>query len=184
MKFIKRILEIIVNDILVSAIFGGVIIGSAITMVMNSGATTGGNDIFARIIMKWIKRPYSQLILIVNSIIVLLGVIVFGDFTAAAYSVIVIFTVSKTLEYLMKKSEQNKTVLVFSKQNKKIQDQFMSKGNIPNEMVELVHQDSDGKMILVTKNNQKLNKVENLIYKIDPKAYIITLESNSKLINT
>ena len=94
---------------MVSALFGGVIIGAAVAMVMSAGATTGGNDIFVRILATKVKLPYSQLILIIDGIIILLGVFVFEDFTMAAYSVIAIIAISKTIDYHIKKSIKTRT---------------------------------------------------------------------------
>jgi len=167
-----------VNDVLVSTLFGGVIIGAAVAMVMNAGATTGGNDILVRIIATKIKLPYSQLILIIDGAVILLGVIVFEDFTMAAYSVIAIVAISKTIDYYIKKSVRNRTVLVFSSKNLIIQEALL-KNKDSNDILKLIHQDANDKLILVTKNNKKLASLENLIYSIDKDAHVTVMESNS-----
>ena len=88
--------RIIVDDILVSSVFGGVLIGLAVTIVKYAGATTGGNDILVRMISSKIKLKFSELILIINSIVILLGVFAFQNYTIAAYSIITIVSMSKT----------------------------------------------------------------------------------------
>ncbi|MCF6350617.1 MAG: YitT family protein [Flavobacteriaceae bacterium] len=169
--------RIFVKDVLVSAIFGGVLIGSSVSIVMNAGATTGGNDILVRIISKKIKLPFSQLILIIDGIIVLLGVIIFQDFTMAAYCIIAIVAISKTIDYFIKKNVQNKTILIFSTKNKQIQKEISNNKFITNDIVKLVHLDSNKKMTIITKSTKKLFLIENIIYTIDPNAYITILES-------
>ena len=170
--------QIVVDDILVSSVFGGILIAVAIVLVMKGGATTGGNDILVRIISKQIKLPYSQLILIINGVVVLMGVIVFRDFTLATYCIIAIFSTSKMLEYLLKKAGQNKTLLVFSDKNQAIENEFLTRENDLKNSVQLIHQDSEKKMILITKNNRKLGYIEQVIYKIDDQAKVIALESS------
>lgn len=170
--------EIFIDDVLVSSVFGGVIIGLSVSIVMNAGATTGGNDILVRILATKIKMPYSQLILIIDGLIILLGTFVFKDFTMAAYSVIAIIAISKTIEYYMNKSVQNKTLLVFSRKNVLIQEELLKNNGDADNLLKMIHKDTNGKMILITKNTKKLEKVKDIIYKIDPDASITVLESN------
>lgn len=169
--------KIIIDDVLVSSVFGGVIIGLCVSIVMRAGATTGGNDILVRILATKIKMPYSQLILIIDGLIILLGTFVFKDFTMAAYSVIAIIAISKTIEYNMNKSVQNKTLFVFSPKNVLIQEELLKNNADADNLLKMIHKDTSGKMILITKNTKKLEKVKDIIYNIDPGASITVLES-------
>lgn len=171
--------KVYVDDVLVSTLFGGVIIGVAVAMVMNAGATTGGNDILVRILATKIKLPYSQLILIIDGAIILLGIFVFEDFTMAAYSIIAIIAISKTIDYYIKKSAKNRTVLVFSSKNLLIQEELLKSENSTDSILKLIHHDSNDKLILVTKNNKKLASIESIIYSIDENASVTVMESNS-----
>jgi uncharacterized membrane-anchored protein YitT (DUF2179 family) len=173
--------KIFINDVLMSSVFGGIIVGISVAIVMNAGATTGGNDILVRILSTKIRLPYNKLILIVDGLVVLLGMIVFADFTMAAYSIVAIVAISKTIEYFMKKSVQNKTILVFSSKNQLIQEEILLNRKSTDGILKLIHHDSNEKMILITKNNKKLEVVKNIIYRIDPNANITVLESNSLL---
>lgn len=174
--------QILVNDILVSSVFGGVLIGISVAIVMSANATTGGNDILVRILQKYIHISFSELNLIINGLIVLIGVVIFNDYTMAAYCIISIITISKTIEYYENKANQTKTVLIFSKRNIEIQGEILKANNLSNDSVKLIHHDSSEKMILVTKNSSKLNRLEEVITKTDPKAHIVFLKSNASLL--
>ena len=174
--------EALVNDILVSAVFGGVMIGVAVAIVISANATTGGNDILVKLLQKYVHLPFGELNLIINGAIVLIGVIIFNDYTMAAYCVISIFVISKTIEYYQNKAVQTKTVLVFSQRNPEIQKEILESSQLPKESVKLIHHDSSEKMILVTKNTSKLAKLEELITKTDPKAHVVFLKSNRTLV--
>lgn len=171
--------KVYVEDVLVSSVFGGAIIGLAVSIVMNAGATTGGNDILVRILATKIKLPYNQLILIIDGIVIFLGVLVFEDFTMAAYSIIAIIAISKTIAYYIKKSLKSMTLLVFSSKNLLIQETILENKEITESVLKLIYYDSNGKLILITRNTKKLEIVRALIYKIDPKATISVLESNN-----
>ena len=62
------------NDALLSSIFGGVFIGLGLGMIFKAKATSGGSDIIAMIIAKYTKLPLGQLMIVVDSAIVLVGV--------------------------------------------------------------------------------------------------------------
>lgn len=173
---------VIIDDILVSAIFGGLLVGSSVFIVKGAGATTGGNDILSRILSTKISVKYEQLILMIDAAIILLGIIVFNDFTLAAYCLITIVIASKTLGHYLKKDEKKKTVLIFSKYNEQIHANLLNTEKLKGDAVELIHKDSDEKMILIAKNNRQLAIIEQLIYQADPKAHVVALESNMKLI--
>ncbi|WP_064967887.1 YitT family protein [Tenacibaculum ovolyticum] len=175
--------KIIVNDVLLSSIFGGILVGITIFLVKKAGATTGGQDIIARILAPKINVDFNKLILIIDAIIIVFGVFTFGDYTMATYCLITIIATSKTIEHFMKQDVQNKTVLVFSKKNHIVQRNIRNNKTIYKNLIKIVHKDSDEKMILITKNNKNLSVIEAVIYNSDPEAQIITLESNFSLGN-
>lgn len=174
--------KVLIDNILLSSIFGGALVGLTIFLVKKAGATTGGQDIVARILAKKYNIDFNKLILIIDAVIILLGLITFANYTMAAYCFITIISTSKTLEYFIKKDVQNKTVLIFSKENDLVKRNLTNDKYLNENVVNIIHQDSSGKLILITKNNPKATVIENLIYNVDPSAKIITLESNLGLV--
>lgn len=170
--------SIVVNDILVSSIFGGVLIGLAVVIVMKAGATTGGNDILVRILSRYIHLPFNQLILIVDAIVVSIGVLVFGDFTLSAYCIIAIITISQTISYFLQKEVENKTLLVFSEYNTHLQEKLKPYSTSATPIIEHIHMDNSNKLILVAKSNKNVTSIKQMIKETDPKAYIIQINSN------
>lgn len=171
---------VIIDDILVSAIFGGLLVGSSVFIVKSAGATTGGNDILSRILSTKINIKYERLILIIDALVILLGIIVFNDFTLAAYCLITIVTSSKTLGHYIKQSDQKKTVLIFSQNNEEIESELQNNTQLQDDAVHLIHKDSKEKMILVAKNNKQLAVIERLVYQTDPKAHVVSLEADMR----
>ncbi|HPG33075.1 MAG TPA: YitT family protein, partial [Lentimicrobium sp.] len=65
------------DDILMACVFGGVLIGFGLGLIFKSKATSGGSDIVAMIIAKYTRLPLGQLMIYVDSAIVLLALVVF-----------------------------------------------------------------------------------------------------------
>ncbi|MGK0285567.1 MAG: hypothetical protein ACI9GM_000606, partial [Salibacteraceae bacterium] len=97
------------------------------------------------------------------------------------YCVIAIVSISKTIEHFLKRSTQNRTVLIFSKTNQNIKEVLLNDLAIKEGLIRFIHQDSPEKMVLVTRDNKDVDLVEQLIYKVDPEAQISILDSHYRL---
>lgn len=85
------------TDLIVSAIFGGVLLGIGVAIVVKSGGSTGGTDMLALILSKCFKLPLAFFMFSIDTLIILSGVILFG-INNALYAIIVVFCISKTVD--------------------------------------------------------------------------------------
>lgn len=69
----------LVSDVLLSCVFGGVLIGFGLGLIFKSRATSGGSDIIAMILAKYTRLPLGRLMIYVDSAIVLIALVSFGD---------------------------------------------------------------------------------------------------------
>lgn len=114
------------HDLLLTSIIGGALIGLGGGIVVRSQATTGGSDIIAMILYKYCHIRFSNGILLVDSIVVLLGLMVFGfgigldtettspSLLLSLYSLIAIFITSKVLDYVINGRKDDKILFVIS----------------------------------------------------------------------
>jgi len=168
---------VIIDDILVSGIFGGLLVGSSIFIVKSGGATTGGSDIIARILVGKVNLQFNQLLLLMDAIVVVLGIITFKDYTMAAYCLITIVTTSKTIGHYAKQNEQHKTVFIFSENNSLIMQAINENENLKGDVIKLIHNNTDDKLVLVAINSKRLKHIEQFVYQTDPNAHVFALET-------
>lgn len=90
-------LKTIQTDLSVSSVFGGILLGTGVCIVALAGGSTGGTDMVAMILNKYIHVSLSRLMFFIDSIIILLGIILFG-LNNALYALIVIFFISQTVQ--------------------------------------------------------------------------------------
>ena len=112
-----------------------------------------------------------------DAIVIVLGIITFKDYTMAAYCLITIVTTSKTIGHYAKKNEQKKTVLIFSNSNAEIELAIAKDEKVKEDVLKLINNGTDDRIVLVTKSAKRLKAVEKLVYKTDPQAHFLTLES-------
>lgn len=77
-------------ELLLSAIFGGLLGGVGIGIVYKGGFTTGGTDIINQIMNKYLKISFGKAMLVVDLLIVVSSIFVFG-FNMFIYALVVLF---------------------------------------------------------------------------------------------
>lgn len=92
-KGITDLLYIDTTQLLLSAVFGGVLYGFGFGLVFKSGFTTGGTDIVNQIVSKYFKMGMGKSMLLTDGIIVFISVFIFGV-THFMYSLIVLYIIS------------------------------------------------------------------------------------------
>ena len=90
---ITKIFTINESQLLLASLFGGVIYGVGLGMILKAGFTTGGTDIINQILSKYLKISMGKAILITDGIIVTTSAIVFGPIHLM-YSVLVLYILS------------------------------------------------------------------------------------------
>ncbi len=90
---ISNIITIDSSQLLLPAVFGGVLFGFGSGLIFKAGFTTGGTDIINQILSKYLKIGVGKSMLLSDGLIVLCSVFTFG-FTHLMYSIIVLYLIS------------------------------------------------------------------------------------------
>jgi len=171
------------GDALLSSIFGGVLIGLGLGLIFKSKATSGGSDIVAMIIAKYTKMPLGQLMIYVDSAIVLIGLLVFADWKIPLYSWIVIYITGKTIDVVLQGISVDKTLFIVSDKFAEIREHIINdlrRGGtyIPGKGM---YNGLDKTIIFTVVNRRELALLQEYIHEIDPKAFLTVLEANEIL---
>lgn len=171
------------DDALLSSIFGGVLIGFGLGLIFKSRATSGGSDIIAMIMAKYTRMPLGQLLIIVDSIIVLVGLVAFGDWKIPLYSWIVIFITGKVIDITMEGINYEKTLFIISDQYEEIAHKILHDLNRGGTFIEGrgMYNNSEKKIIFVNVNRRELAILQDYINQIDPKAFLTVIEASEIL---
>lgn len=90
---INYIFKINTSQVLLSAIFGGILYGFGAGLVFKAGFTTGGTDIINQIISKYCKITLGKSMLFSDGLIVLSSGLFFG-INSMMYSIIILYIIS------------------------------------------------------------------------------------------
>lgn len=168
------------NDALLSAIFGGLLLGVGLGLVFKSKATSGGSDIVAMIIGKYTRMPLGQLLIIVDSVIVLFALAAFQDWKIPLYSWIVIFITGRVIDVVMQGISYDKTLFIISEKHLEIRDKIINDLNRGGTYIQGkgMFNDTDRTIIFTVVNRRELSMLQDFIYQIDREAFLTVIDAN------
>ncbi|MEZ5360226.1 MAG: YitT family protein [Candidatus Zixiibacteriota bacterium] len=169
------------DDILVSSIFGGVIIGAALAIILKANATSGGTNLLAKMISKYTKIQVGRNMLIIDGCIILLGIIVFEDINLAPYALIAIFSISKTIDAVLTGLEDKKAVFIISDKHEEIREIILDKLNRGGTYLNatgLYFKENEKKVIFSALSPREMAKLQQYIKAVDPEAFITVVDTH------
>ncbi len=183
LSYFSEFKPLVDSDPLLSSIFGGALVGAGVGLIFKSKATSGGSDVIAMIIARYTRLPLGQLMMGVDSVIVLVGFIAFGDWRIPLYSWITIFVMGKVIDAVLSGISYEKTIFIVSDQYEAIRDKIINDLNRGGTFLhgEGMYNGSSKKVIFTVVNRRELAMLEEFIEKIDPKAFLTVMDANEIL---
>lgn len=171
------------NEGLLSAIYGGVLIGFGLGIVFRTKATSGGSDIIAMILGKFTHLPLGQLLIYVDSTIVLIGLAVFQDWKIPLYSWIVIYISGKVIDMTLEGINYNKTVLIISKNYEEIKKFILFDIGRGGTLIQAkgMYSDKERKIIFSNMSRREAFILKEELKKTDPSAFVTIIDTNEVL---
>lgn len=171
------------GDALLSSIFGGLFLGVGLGLIFKSKATSGGSDIIAMIISKYTRMPVGQLMIMVDSTIVLLGLIVFKDWKIPLYSLIVIFITGKVVDTILEGLNYDKVLFIISDKFDEIGDKIIQDLNRGGTLFsgKGMYNKREKQVIFTVVNRREVTILQEYIRRVDPHAFVTVLNSNEIL---
>jgi uncharacterized membrane-anchored protein YitT (DUF2179 family) len=169
------------NDMFLSALIGGILMGLSIGLIFKVGASTGGTDIIARLLK--IRFPHvetGKLFILVDIMIVLASAIAFRDIELAAYAGICVFVSGKALDFVLYGGEGARLIFVISDKEEEIAQKFMTDLDSGVTYVNGIgaYTSADKKIIMCAMTKQMLPKAQDIVRDIDINAFIIVTSAN------
>jgi len=116
-----KLLPVFNIEKILAAIFGGILMGAGISIVMLRGATTGGIDIIAKLINDRFRHiSVGKIILSIDAVVILLASIAYRNFESALYSVVSMYSASGILDLVIYGADKGKLVYIITDEPHKI----------------------------------------------------------------
>ena len=163
-------------SIWLSALYGGVITGLGMGLVMKSGSNTGGTDIIAQIIARYTSLSLGTALFIVDGVIIAVSAIFFS-IENALYAIVVAYITTVVVNKIVLSMGTNyaKTVFIISEKTEYIINTLERGATILD--AKGFYTKESRPMIMTVIPNQDISKLTRAVHQSDPKAFLIIHEA-------
>lgn len=163
------------GDFLLAAIFGAVFSGAGIGLVLRGHATTGGTDMVAALIQLKIKHySIAQIMQILDGIVVITGLFVFG-IRPAMYAMVAIFVATKVTDIVLEGFRYSKAAYIITDKHEEIAQRIMV--DIDRGVTGIhamgMYTGEEKCVLYCVVSMREIIAVEELVSEIDPNAFVI-----------
>jgi uncharacterized membrane-anchored protein YitT (DUF2179 family) len=166
---------------LLASIYGALIAGFGMGLVIWKGATTGGTDIIAMIINKYTFLTIGTGLMIVDSLITASSILISP--LLPMYGIIAIFITAKTIDGVIDGFESTRTVLVISEQYDKIKKEIYEVLDRGVTYLKGVgsYTNQEKNVIMVTVSRTEIGTLKRIIRDYDQNAFTIILPNSEAI---
>lgn len=167
------------DEVLLASIFGGVVIGIGAGLILKTRSSSGGTDVLSSILNKLTRKPIGMLQMTIDSVIVMLGLIVFQDWKVPFYSWLTIFLMGKVIDIVIQGYSSDKTFFIVSEKNEEIRQYILTELHRGGSMIPVngMFNRSEKEMIMTVVDRKEVVALQRAIYKIDPNAFTTVMEA-------
>ncbi|MBP1991106.1 YitT family protein [Paenibacillus eucommiae] len=161
------------NETILAVLFGGLILGLGVGLVIRYGGSLDGTEIVAILLSKRTRMPVGQLIMIINFFIFIFAGFVFG-WDSAMYSIFTYYIASKVMDIVVEGLDESKSVTVISKDYEEISEAIANRLGRPTTYIyaKQGRTKEDTQMIYCVVTRLELAKLKTIIQEIDRNAFI------------
>ena len=172
-------IRINMDDLFLSALFGGVITGVGTGLVFMARSTTGGTDLLAAILQHYMRHfSVAQIMQVLDGLIVLAGAWVFG-LKYALYAIIAVFAVGKLADGILEGMKFSKIAYIISEKPDEIAAAIMEeleRGVTGLDGTGMYSGDAKNVLFCVV-SRKEIVLVKDIVSKIDRNSFVIVTDA-------
>lgn len=174
------------TDIMLGVLYGGVLVGLGLGVVFYAGASTGGVDIIASLLRKKFRSiSVGNLMLAVDSAVIILTGVVYRDINKTLYSALTLFLCTTVLDAVIFGLNDSTVALIISDHYAAIAREIEDKLARGVTMLSGYggYTGAEKMVLLVAVRKQQTTQLKMLVERIDPEAFLILQRSHQVLGN-
>ncbi len=173
---LSAFLPVYSEDVLMCAIFGGLLCGVGVGLVIRSEGSTGGSDFAAVLLHKLFPHiSVATMLLIVDVVIVAVSALVFQSITVMLYSFIALFVAAKVADLILTLGDIAKSVYILSEKHTEIAKWIQTElvRGVTGIYCKGMYANTDGTMLLCVVSPKQLPVLVHAIKQIDKSSFVI-----------
>lgn len=170
-------------DILLSSVFGGVLLGIGLGLILRGGATTGGSDLIAKMIHARFQHISVGVILFVIDFCVVISAAFLITPKAALYALISIFITARVIDMVVQGFERHKACYIITDYHETIKQKLLASLDRGITILKAKggFSDADRPVLLCIVSAQELSKLKLIVRMEDAKAFVFITDAHEVL---
>ncbi|MBP5342819.1 YitT family protein [bacterium] len=162
------------SDLLLCAIFGGVISGIGSGLTIRFGGAIDGVDVLSVIFAKKIGISIGTFVMIFNTILYIICGIAINSWILPLYSIVTYFVGSKTIDFIVEGFNRSKCAMIVTTKANEIADAISENFGASGTIVDAVggFSKENKKILYFITNHFQINKLKQIVHSIDGDAFI------------
>lgn len=165
-------------DILLNAVFGGVIAAVGVGITLKFGASTGGMDIIAMLLSRKKDKPVGTYLFLLNGVIIVTAGAVYGP-EKALYTLVTLYTSTRVVDAIHTRHEKL-TAMIITKKSEELKQAIHAKlvRGITRVPAKGAFTNESKEMLLIVITRYELYDLERIIKEVDPHAFTNIIETS------
>lgn len=163
------------NDLMISALFGGVCAGVGIGLVIRVGATTGGTDMVAALVqLKMRHHSIVQILQVIDGLVVLTGLFVFG-MRPTLYAMIGIVVQTKVSDLIVEGFNYSKAAYIITNEHEVVAQRIMKEleRGLTGLNAKGMYTGEDKCVLYCIVSQKEIVQLKDIVNEVDPHAFVI-----------
>lgn len=171
------------NDPLLGTLYGGVLLGVGLGLILRGGATTGGTDMIARMVHS--KLPFitvGAFLLMIDCLVVILAGVVMGT-SEGLYALISIFASSKVIDMVLAGFSSNKACFIITDKWNEVTGHIlhdMDRG-VTQLTARGAYSGQERPVVLCVTSPQEVARLKDIVREEDEKAFMFVTDAHEAL---
>ena len=167
------------NDRFIACFYGGAMLGLGVSCIFRAKSTSAGTDVLARVMANNNNLKVSSMIIGLDSVVVLLGLLVFQDWAVPLYSWFTIFVYGKVVD-MFQVENPSRAVFIVSQKTQEIKDLIVNKMGMRGTFLhgKGMYEDKEKDIIFTIAERKDLPRLKDEVKEIDPNAFVSTMHAS------
>lgn len=169
------------GDRLLGSIFGGICNGTGLGLIFMRGSSTAGTDVISYMIeRKHPHIPIGRALLLIDCIVLLISILVFGNVESGLFGFVALFCQSKVIDGIVYGLNRSKSVTIISRKNDKIAQRIIGelrRGATLLHGAGAFSGDSRQVILCIVRANE-FYRLKHIIAAEDPSAFVIVADAS------
>lgn len=162
------------NDLTLAALFAGGFTGIGLGIIFRYGGTTGGVDIIARLVHKYVGWSMGKTMFLFDAVVITISLIAYLNYKQAMYTLVAVLVGARVIDFMQEGAYAARGAMIISEQNDAIAAKIMLEMDRGVTALKgfgsYTKSERDVLYCVVAKN--EIVRLKNLITSIDPHAFI------------